>query len=74
MQTIPKEHQGETFKNSKELGIGDRVLDVFLNRDRVVTVVKRHKISVLLSYVDERGNTVTYVESLRNLRRVPALQ
>jgi hypothetical protein len=67
---IPLEHQGEVFQNSKQLTNGMKVLDIFLGRNRIVTVVKRYKISVRLSYVDAQGRVCEYVESLRNLRRL----
>lgn len=67
---IPKEHQGEIFRNSKELNIGDQVLDIFLNRNRIATVIKRYPVSVKLAYTDAQGRLCTYVESLRNLRRI----
>lgn len=69
-QRIPLQHQGSTFRNSKELSIGQPVLDVFLNRNRIATVVKRYPVSVRLSYVDAKGRVIEYTESLRNLRRV----
>jgi hypothetical protein len=71
-KTIPTEHQGVDFKNSKELEIGQRVLDVFLNRNRIATVIKRYPVSVKLAYTDNSGHLCTYTESLRNLRRLPA--
>lgn len=70
---IPAQHQGIDFKNSKELEIGMKVLDVFLNRNRVATVIKRYPVSVRLAYTDGNGRLCTYTESLRNLRRLPAL-
>jgi hypothetical protein len=67
---IPTQHQGVDFKNSKELEIGQRVLDVWNGRERVATVVKRFKVSVGLAYTDGRGVVCTYVASLRDLRRL----
>lgn len=66
----PLEHQGQDFTNSKQLSIGQKVLDIFLGRNRVATVVKRYPVSVRLAYVDGQGRTIEYTESLRNLRRV----
>lgn len=70
-QSIPTQHQGPDFTNSKQLEIGQKVLDIFLNRNRIATVIKRYPVSVKLAYTDGSGQLCTYVESLRNLRRLP---
>lgn len=67
---IPKEHQGEDFQNSKQIKKGEQVIDTFLNRNRICTVVRRHPVSVRLRYTDAQGKVQEYTESLRNIRRI----
>lgn len=69
-EPIPLQHQGPDFKSPKELSTGQRVLNLFYGRERVVTVVRRYPISVRVSYVDAQGVERVYSESLRNLRRL----
>lgn len=69
-KSIPAQHQGPDFTNSKQLEIGQKVLDVWNGRERVATVIKRFKVSVGLEYTDGRGMVCTYVASLRDLRRL----
>jgi hypothetical protein len=68
-RAIPLQHQGQVFTNSKQLAIGQTVVDTFLGWNRICEVVKRYRISVLLSYVDGAGKRSEYVQSLRHLRR-----
>jgi hypothetical protein len=70
MKEIAKEHQGEDFQNSKQLQKGEQVIDTFLGRNRIATVVRRYPVSVRLRYTDTQGNKVEYTESLRNIRRL----
>lgn len=70
LPAIPAEHRGPDFSHPKELRIGQRVLNLFYGQPRIVTVRRRHPVSVTVAWVDPQGNERVYAESLRNLWRL----